>query len=314
MKEEEIISLIKDAIPQASKEVQLSIGDDGSVVEIDKNMQLVTVMDTIAVDTHYPRNTDSKSIGHKVFAVNLSDIAAMGASPKWAHLSLSMPKSNQSWLKGFIKGASSIASQYNISIIGGDTIKGPEMFTVTLQGLVEKNRFIGRSSANTGDLIYVTGYLGSAAFGLKALRSDDKSPINCIKDFSYPEPRVNEGVFLSEYASSMIDLSDGLYSDLEKLTSASKVGCSLDIDHLPIRKEMSDLISFDEAISYALYGGDDYELCFTIPIQIKDKFEKRWQQKFDIKLTKIGVMNRSRNIDLKNYHNHNFLNNSFQHF
>ena len=204
MKEDDVITMIKDMAPSFSKGVKLSIGDDGSVVEIEKGMELVTVLDSMTLGTHYLPQTTPASIGHKIFAVNLSDRAAMGAKPKWAHLSLSLPQADKSWIEKFIKGASVLAAKHDLAIIGGDTIQGPEMISLSIQGLVKKSKYITRTNAKTGDLLYVTGHLGSAAFGLHLLKLGKNKPTEFIQAYDFPEPRVGEGIFLSNYASSMI--------------------------------------------------------------------------------------------------------------
>ena len=314
MKEDDVITLIRDMFSSVSNEVKLSIGDDGSVVEVPKGMELVTVLDTISVGTHYLPETTSDSIGHKIIAVNLSDIAAMGAQPKWAHLSLSIPEAEKGWIEKFVYGFSALASKHGLTIIGGDTIKGPEMITLSIQGIVDKNRYVTRKNANIGDLIYVTGYLGSASFGLQILKSGRDEPSSCIKDFDFPEPRVNEGIFLAEYASSMIDISDGFQTDLSKLTKASKLGFSVNIDQLPIRREMLEHIDFHDAISMALFGGDDYELCFTIPNLMKDEFEQKWHANFKTELSHVGMIIKS--SDRYKYNGQDYVveNKNFEHF
>ncbi len=314
MKEDDVITLIRDMAPTVSNDVKLSIGDDGSVVEVDQKMEPVTVLDAITVGTHYPPGTASDSIGHKIFAVNLSDMAAMGAQPKWAHLSLSLPKAEKSWLEGFVSGASALASKHGLTIIGGDTIKGPEMISLSIQGLVKKDRYVTRANANDGDFIYVTGHLGSAAFGLHLLKSGKNKPEQFIQDFNFPKPRVNEGIFLSDFASSMIDVSDGFKSDLLKMTKASNLGFRVNIDELPIRREMIDCIGLDESISMALSGGDDYELCFTISERTMDKFEKEWQERFETKLSKVGRIIKSSNEYKYNDQDYMVKTNNFEHF
>ena len=314
MKEDDVINLIRDLIPSSEEDVKLSIGDDGSVVEIDQEMELVTGLDSITVGTHYLPGTSSASIGHKIFAVNLSDIAAMGAKPKWAHLSLSLPVVEKLWLEGFVEGFIPLLSQYDLKIIGGDTIRGPEMFSLSIQGLVKKDRYVTRTNANDGDLIYVTGHLGSAAFGLHLLRSDKNEPEQFIHDFNFPTPRVNEGIFLSDFASSMIDVSDGFGADLLKLITASSMGFRVNIDQLPIRKEMIEAIGFDESISMALSGGDDYELCFTVPAKTKDEFEKEWHQRFQTKISMVGVVIESSNQYKYNNQDYTVDHKNFEHF
>jgi thiamine-monophosphate kinase len=314
MKEDDVINLIRDLIPSNEEDVKLSIGDDGSVVEIDHEMELVTVLDSITVGTHYLPGTSSTSIGHKIFAVNLSDIAAMGAEPKWAHLSLSLPIAEKSWLEGFIRGFIPLLSEYGLKIIGGDTIRGPEMISLSIQGLVKKDKYVTRTNAKDGDLIYVTGHLGSAAFGLHLLRSDKDEPEQFIHHFNFPTPRVSEGIFLSDFASSMIDVSDGFEADLLKLTKASSMGFRVNIDQLPIRKEMIDLIGFDESVSMALSGGDDYELCFTIPVTKRGEFEQKWRERFETKISMIGSVIESSNEYKYNDQDYMVDHKNFEHF
>lgn len=314
MKEDDVINLIRDLIPSNEEDVKLSIGDDGSVVEIDHEMELVTVLDSITVGTHYLPGTSSTSIGHKIFAVNLSDIAAMGAEPKWAHLSLSLPIAEKSWLEGFIRGFIPLLSEYGLKIIGGDTIRGPEMISLSIQGLVKKDKYVTRTNAKDGDLIYVTGHLGSAAFGLHLLRSDKDEPEQFIHHFNFPTPRVSEGIFLSDFASSMIDVSDGFEADLLKLTTASSMGSRVNIDQLPIRKEMIDLIGFDESVSMALSGGDDYELCFTIPVMKRGEFEQKWRERFETKISMIGSVIESSNEYKYNDQDYMVDHKNFEHF
>ena len=313
MKEDDVITLIRDTFSSVSEDVKLSVGDDGSVVEVEEGMELVTVLDTIAVGTHYLPKTSSDSIGHKVIAVNLSDMAAMGAQPKWAHLSLSIPNPDKAWIDKFIEGAKALASKHGLLIIGGDTIKGPEMVSLSIQGLVNKGSFVTRKNANIGDLIYVTGYLGSASFGLHLLKSDLSEPEICIKDFNFPEPRVSEGLFLSDYASSMIDISDGFQTDLSKLAKASNVGFTVNIDQLPIRREILEIDS-EDAISLALSGGDDYELCFTIPKEKRNEFEQKWHARFNTRLSHVGTVTTS--LERYKYNGQDYMieKRNFEHF
>ena len=314
MKEDDVITMIRDMAPSFSKGVKLSIGDDGSVVEIEKGMELVTVLDSMTLGTHYLPQTTPDSIGHKIFAVNLSDMAAMGAKPKWAHLSLSLPQADKSWIEKFIKGASVLAAKHDLAIIGGDTIQGPEMISLSIQGLVKKSKYITRTNAKTGDLVYVTGHLGSAAFGLHLLKLGKNKPTEFIQAYDFPEPRVGEGIFLSNYASSMIDISDGLHADLSKLTKASNVGFNVSINQLPIRKDMFDHFNPDEAISMTLSGGDDYELCFTIPQKMKDGFEQKWNEKFNTRLSHIGEITESTSGYKYNGDDYKIETKNFEHF
>ena len=175
MRETDIISALQASIDQSSSEVVVPIGDDGSVISMNSSKQLVTTTDAITVDVHYPKGIEAESIGHRCLAINLSDMAAMGASAKWASLVFSMPSIDYKWVEDFIIGFSNLANENNVDLIGGDTIRGPEFFAVTLQGYVEQDQFINRTNAKEGDLIYITGHLGSAAYGLELIISNNQN-------------------------------------------------------------------------------------------------------------------------------------------
>ena len=275
------------------------IGDDGAITSINPDYHLVTTTDAISEGVHYPKGIEAKAIGHRCLAVNLSDMAAMGAKPLWASLVFSRPSINQLWLDQFITGFSQLANEYNVSLIGGDTISGPELFSVTLQGSVPKNKFIQRSTAKIGDLVYVTGFLGNASQGLKNIQQGNKnsSSIQLIQDFLYPNPRLEESKVISRFASSMIDISDGFYSDLQKIIKASNVGAEIKVSNLPIAELLSNNIEREEAINAALLGGDDYELCFTIPRELKKDFHKEYESTNKVFVTCVGEI-KEKNLKL----------------
>ena len=275
MKEADIIDALRLSVEQNQNEVLLPIGDDGSVIKLDSNKQMVTVTDAITVDVHYPLGIESHAIGYRCLAVNLSDMAAMGAIPRWASLVFSIPKIDPDWIKGFINGFSEIANQYKISLIGGDTIRGPEFFAVSLQGYSKNGKYVRRRGAKAGDLIYVSGYLGSAAYGLELIKNNNRSaPNNFIDAFLYPEPRVKEGIMLSKYASSMIDISDGFYQDLQRITKRQDLGFDIDVSLLPIEPNLEKVLGYKKAVNLAMNGGDDYELCCTVPKEKEKQFLK----------------------------------------
>ena len=266
------------------------IGDDGAVTSVDPDYHLVTTTDAITEDVHYPKGIEAKAIGHRCLAVNLSDMAAMGAHPLWASLLFSRPSIDQLWLEQFVSGFSDLANKHNVSLIGGDTISGPELFSVTLQGITPKNKFISRNSAKIGDLIYVTGFLGNASQGLKIIQGckEDDSSEKLIQDFLYPNPRVKESTIISRFATSMIDISDGFFSDIQKVIKASNIGAEIKVSELPISQSLLNHLSRKDAINAALLGGDDYELCFTIPRELKKDFNEEYQSKDRIFITCVG--------------------------
>ena len=316
-KETEIIEALKESTSVSPENVVLGIGDDGAVTSIEPGYQLVTTTDVIAAGSHYPKGIDPQAIGHRSLAVNLSDIAAMGATPVWANLIFSLPVITKEWVDKFILGFSSLANEYNIALIGGDTICGPEFFAVSLQGIVADNRYISRSGAQLGDSIYVSGCLGSASFGREMIEQDKIAPINqpLVKKFLYPTPRVEQAKELNELASSMIDLSDGLYSDLGKILSESVKGAWIDVSRLPISETLNYFLGREQSIEKALIGGDDYELCFTVPRIKQNQFDLFAQSDKEIEYTHIGEITSENGLKLLDQGNEYSLSgNPYSHF
>ena len=315
MREADIISALQASIDQSSSEVIVPIGDDGSVIATNANKQLVTTTDAITVDIHYPKGIEAKSIGHRCLAINLSDMAAMGASAKWASLVFSMPSIDSKWVEDFIIGFSNLANDNNVDLIGGDTIRGPEFFAVSLQGYVEQGQFINRTNAKEGDLIYMTGHLGSAAYGLELIinnnQNDDE---HFIRSFLYPSPRTKEGILIAKYASAMIDISDGFYCDLGKISSKLNKGFEVDVLTLPIEPNLIEQTSQDKAINLALTGGDDYELCFTVPEKHEKQFLEELTSEFDTLFTCVGQITESKELLIAGNEGYALPESTFEHF
>tara|TARA_B100000953_G_scaffold54401_1_gene42311 strand:+ start:3381 stop:4334 length:954 start_codon:yes stop_codon:yes gene_type:complete len=315
VREADIISALQASIDQSSSEVIVPIGDDGSVIATNANKQLVTTTDAITVDIHYPKGIEAKSIGHRCLAINLSDMAAMGASAKWASLVFSMPSIDSKWVEDFIIGFSNLANDNNVDLIGGDTIRGPEFFAVSLQGYVEQGQFINRTNAKEGDLIYMTGHLGSAAYGLELIinnnQNDDEQ---FIRSFLYPSPRTKEGILIAKYASAMIDISDGFYCDLGKISSKLNKGFEVDVLTLPIEPNLIEQTSQDKAINLALTGGDDYELCFTVPEKHENQFLEELTSEFDTLFTCVGQITESKELLMAGNEGYALPESTFEHF
>lgn len=248
--------------------VALGVGDDGAVLDIPPGHQLVSVMDTLVAGVHFPEDTAPFDIGYRALAVNLSDLAAMGAEPRWFTLALTLPKADEAWLAGFAAGLRSLAERFGIALVGGDTTRGPLTITVQAEGLVPRGQVLKRSGARPGDGIYVTGTLGDAAAGLALhqgrLQADGDTAAFLRSRFFRPEPRVQTGLALRGLATACIDVSDGLLQDLGHVLAASGVGAKLDVDRLPLSAAL-DVLPRQEAVKLALSAGDDYELCFTRP-------------------------------------------------
>ncbi|PTB89621.1 thiamine-phosphate kinase [Pseudidiomarina aestuarii] len=258
-------------------DVQVSVGDDGAIVSIDPTEDLVIVTDTMVAGVHFDANTPARAIGHKILAVNLSDLAAMGAEPRWFSLALTLPEINEEWLTSFSTGLKEMSEYYDCSLIGGDTTRGPLTITVTAHGVVPKGKGLLRSGAKPGDWIYVSHALGDAGLALavqqKRLAISDPHYRKVCERLFFPTPRVALGQSLRGIASSAIDISDGLLSDLGHILKASRVGARLSLDELPLSLSMTESLYQEQALALALTSGDDYELCFTVPESQRGLFD-----------------------------------------
>jgi len=254
--------------PSQRADVLLGIGDDAALTGVPAGCELVTAVDTLVEGTHFYPGTDPQALGHRSLAVNLSDLAAMGADPAWFLLSLSLPQATASWLDAFAEGLFSLAGQHGLALIGGDTVRGPLAISITVCGFVPAGQGIRRSGAQPGDGIWVSGHPGDAVAG-RLLLATDAGPEGpdqqyLANRFLRPQPRLAGGRALRGLATAMIDLSDGLHTDLGRLLAASGVGALLDIEKLPLSASLK-AVAAASAVSHALYGGDDYELCCTLP-------------------------------------------------
>lgn len=250
-------------------DVSLGIGDDCALLECPAGSQLAVSMDTMVSGVHFPQATSPFDIGYKLAAVNLSDMAAMGADPAWATLAITLPNADEAWLRQFCKGLFTLLNEYNVQLVGGDTTRGPLTVTMQMHGFVEKGMAIKRSGAEPGDKIYVSGYLGDAALGLQSLLGQrvlaKKSLEPLLQSLNRPSPRIVLGQALLDIASAMVDVSDGLLADLTHILVASGVGASVDITKLPLSPAFTAVTTLSESWPLAAKGGDDYELCFTVP-------------------------------------------------
>jgi len=251
-------------------DVVLGVGDDAAVVAIPPGKSLVAAVDTLVEGIHFPRNSLPRSIGHRALAVNLSDIAAMGAKPTWALLALTMPTADESWLAEFAAGLGDLARRHDVAVIGGDTTSGPLTVSVTILGLADNGAYLARSGGAPGDRVFVSGAVGEAAAGLAILESRLSGGSAAAREllqrrFLYPEPQLELGARLNGIASAAIDISDGTAGDIEKLARASGCGARIDVTRLPLSQPLLECAGPEAARDFALSGGDDYELCFTVP-------------------------------------------------
>jgi thiamine-monophosphate kinase len=249
-------------------DVELGVGDDAALLRVPPGRQLVAATDTLVEGRHFLPGIEARSVGHQALAVNLSDLAAMGAEPAWALLSLSLPSVDEAWLDGFAAGFFALAERCGVELVGGDTVRGPRVITVTALGLVESGMALRRDGARPGDLVYVSGSPGEAAAGLELLRggTGERAPA-LVRRQLYAEPRLELGRALRGLASAAVDVSDGLAGDLARLCAASGVGAELELDRLPLSDGLRSLLPAAQAEHCVLHGGDDYELLFTLPAE-----------------------------------------------
>ncbi len=266
----ELIARYFDRVTSSRRDVEKGIGDDCALLTLPEKQTLAISTDTLVEGVHFLRDIHPADLGYKALAVNLSDLAAMGADPAWLTLALTLPSVDEAWLKDFSDSLFQLLDYYDMQLIGGDTTRGPLSLTLGIHGLVPQGRALKRSGARPGDWIYVTGTLGDSAAGLALLQhrmkiGDPVAHEALLKRHLRPMPRILQGQALRDLASSAIDLSDGLISDLRHILTASDCGARLNLDALPLSEVMKQHFAPEQAIRWALGGGEDYELCFTVP-------------------------------------------------
>ena len=315
----DLIDRIRARVPRRG-DVILGIGDDAAVLQVPEGKHLVVATDTLNAGVHFPLGTAPADIGWKALAVNLSDLAAMGAQPAWCTLSLSLPMGDAGWLDEFLDGFLGLASLHGVALVGGDTTRGPLSIGVTVHGLVDPGRVLRRDAAQVGDDVWVSGTLGDAAAALALLlppsaggpgglacqgaggagaaqpsqpRSSEQERRGCLQALrprlDRPLPRVDTGRALVGLAHAAIDLSDGLLADLAHVCRASAVAAELQLEALPASPALR--AAFEPSLRYPLQtaGGDDYELCFTAPLAARGAIE-RVSRDTGVALTRIGVI------------------------
>jgi thiamine-monophosphate kinase len=284
--------------PHAARTAQsgviLGIGDDAAVLALPPETELVAAVDTVVAGRHFPEGTDARSIGHRALAVNLSDIAAMGATPAWATLALTMPSVDGVWLERFAAGFLDLADANGVTLVGGDTTRGPLTVSVQILGHVPRGTALRRSGARAGDLLAVTGTLGDAGAGLHFVTTPPAAQIRpaaleLIRRFDYPAPRVRFGSVARGVATAAMDLSDGLIGDLPKLAQASGLAAHVAVERLPLSEAMRAAVPATQARDWALAAGDDYELLLAVPAQRYAELKAEADQ-LNLTLTSIGEL------------------------
>ena len=274
--------------------VLLGIGDDAALLDVPHGMDLAVSVDAIVAGRHFPEGTDARAIGHRALAVNLSDMAAMGAMPAWATLSLTMPSADSDWLEKFAAGFLDLADAHSVALVGGDTTRGPLTVSVQILGFVPHGGALRRGGGEPGDILAVSGTLGDAAAGLALLQAPPAAKHSpdaeaLIQRFNFPAPRVQLGLAARGIATAAMDLSDGLVGDLPKLADASGLAAHVCIEALPLSRAMRNSAGLSQARDWALAGGDDYELLFAVPASRFAELKGAADQ-LNLTLTPIGEL------------------------
>jgi thiamine-monophosphate kinase len=275
-------NLIAKYFTRTTPNTDLGVGDDAALIQCRSGFQLAVSTDMLVAGTHFSHDANPYDIGWKSLAVNTSDMAAMGAQPKWATLAIALPHADEDWLAEFSRGFFACADTFKIDLIGGDTTRGPLNISVTIMGEVPTNKALRRDGAKIGDDIWISGNLGDAALGLAHLQGKLHSKFNlddgyieyCLDALHQPQPRVALGLALVDLANSAIDISDGLLSDLGHILNASNVSAEIQLEKLPCSLFISKHLHEKQVQQCLLAGGDDYELCFTAPMNMRVEIEK----------------------------------------
>lgn len=301
-------------------DVDLAGGDDCAIVTVPEGKQLLVTTDTLIEDVHFPRKTSADDIAYKVIMVNLSDLAAMGATPAWLSLAITLPDINESWLQRFSEQLEAILVEFNICLIGGDTTKGPLSITIQAMGLSDADTMMRRDKAEIGDKIFVTGELGDAAIGLEVVLNeiDDENLQSCVHKLNRPLARVGFAEQISLYSKCAIDISDGLISDLGHIVKASQCGADVNLSDVPLSSSaMYYFEHYNENKvdwSKVLTHGDDYELCFVV----NEKYQKEIDtiaKKYQLRVSCIGKISSGDTVTLfDNGQKFEFEKTGFKHF
>jgi thiamine-monophosphate kinase len=282
-------------LTQGRGDVALGAGDDCALLEVPAGRQLAVTIDTLVEGVHFAVGADAESLGYKALAVNLSDLAAVGAEPAWVTLALTLPRVDQSWLDAFSRGFGSLACEHAVALVGGDTTRGPLSITVQAHGFVEPGAAMLRSGARPGDLVYVTGTLGDAGLALMVQQGMFTSPEHLVflrRRLQRPVPRIEAGRMLRGLASAAVDVSDGLASDLGHILRASGCGATVHLAQLPLSAALREYVHDTGDWSPVMSAGDDYELCAVIPAHRQGEAAALAEQ-LDCGLTWIGMIEKT---------------------
>jgi thiamine-monophosphate kinase len=300
MDEFELIERFFSRVGAARKDVALGVGDDAALLDVPAGAELVASVDTLVEGRHFPQGSDPRSIGHRALAVNLSDLAAMGATPAWATLAITLPRADERWLEGFAAGFSALAQRHGVALVGGNTTAGPLNICVQILGHVPRGTALRRAGGRPGDVLAVTGTLGDAAAGLELAAGElrvehEPTARELAARFEYPTPRVEFGIAARGLATAAMDLSDGLAGDLPKLAAASRLGARIELERLPVSRALESAAAAERVRAYALGGGEDYELLVAVPPLAFDALAAE-ARRLNLTLTAIGELRRENAI------------------
>jgi thiamine-monophosphate kinase len=284
--------LIAKYFTRPTPDAVLGVGDDCALIAPTPGMELAISTDMLVAGRHFTPTDGPGTIGHKAMAVNLSDLAAMGAKPRFALLSIALPEADEKFLRGFAGGFFGLAQKYGVNVIGGDTTRsGLLTLNVTVIGEVPPGQALRRDAAKPGDDIWVSGTLGDAAAALAhhqgRLRLETAQAVQCFPRLFVPAPRVELGLALRGLAHAAIDVSDGFAADLGHILERSGVGAEVNFEHLPLSEALAPLLNDPAAQDCVLAGGDDYELVFTAPADTR-KLVAALAAQLDLRLTRVG--------------------------
>lgn len=280
--------------PPAKTGVVIGVGDDAAVIDVPHGEQFVMSVDSLHEGVHFPKAVSPEVVAQRSVAANMSDLAAMGAMPRWCLLNLALPEMNEAWLEGFSKQLGNALKYFEVSLVGGDTVKADSLsVALTMTGSVPNGAMLTRSGAQDGDDVYVSGFLGEAGMGLRNYLQAPDPNQRVQQRFLYPVPRIVLGRMLRDIANACIDVSDGFLQDVEHIAKASQCQITIEVNKIHISNAMQALEKDKQTLlEFALNGGDDYELCFTAPSTAEEKI-KSLSSALSLPITKIGKVTKN---------------------
>jgi len=274
-------------ISHRGEQVILGPGDDCAILKVPADRQLCISTDTLNAGIHFPVGAPASAVAQRSLCANLSDLAAMGSTPFAFTLSMTLPEEDEAWLEEFSATLADLVGEYDIPLVGGNLARGALSITITVLGTLPIGKGLRRQGAGIGDDVYVTGTLGDAAGGLAMVNRGESTGGRLQERYYHPRPRLDFGVRLLDIASATIDISDGLAADLGHICEASSVGARVDVDAIPLSKSLRDNFQAEQALNFAVGAGDDYELCFTAPPELRQKIEAIAKEE-GLPVTRIG--------------------------